>query len=466
MQAATPLASLAALTAKAGQLSARFIADRAQRLLLEKRCGAATLSAPVEALRGRTILLRVERQLSAVSALLALDGIAARIILCPPDLAAAHLPAIIANTSADFMVSDAGIALPQDGLGIPVISCELPAEPGDPAAPDRESEWLLFTSGTTGTPKMVVHTLHSLTGAMPTGQAVSSPSIWSSFYDIRRYGGLQILLRALTGGGSMVLSDASEPVGEFLGRIGDAGVTHISGTPSHWRRALMSPSIGKISPAYLRLSGEIADQIILNTLKSAFPAASISHAYASTEAGVAFDVRDGLAGFPAAWVGQPEGGVEMQLKNGSLHIRSARCSTTYAGAEARRLTDDEGFVDTGDMVVLQDDRYYFAGRREGVINVGGLKIHPEEVEAVINAHPAVRMSRVKAKSSPITGAIVVADIVLEKSAAGTKADLRATWNEILQSCRERLPAHKVPALLKEVPALEITAAGKLLRNNA
>ena len=70
-------------------------------------------------------------------------------------------------------------------------------------------------------------------------------------------------------------------------------MTHLSGTPSHWRRALMSPEIGKISPRYVRLSGEIADQAILDSLRAMFPEASIGHAYASTEAGVAFEVNDG-----------------------------------------------------------------------------------------------------------------------------------------------------------------------------
>ena len=79
---------------------------------------------------------------------------------------------------------------------------------------------------------------------------------------------------------------------------------------------------------------------------------------------------------------------------------------------APALADDDGFVDTGDIVERRGERYYFVGRRGGIINVGGLKVHPEEVEAVINRHPQVRMSLVRPKRSPITGAIVVADVVL------------------------------------------------------
>jgi acyl-coenzyme A synthetase/AMP-(fatty) acid ligase len=64
------------------------------------------------------------------------------------------------------------------------------------------------------------------------------------------------------------------------------------------------------------------------------------------------------------------------------------------------------------MLELKDGRYYFIGRRGGVINIGGQKVHPEEIEAVINRNSDVQMSVVHARESPITGAIVVADVVL------------------------------------------------------
>ena len=103
----------------------------------------------------------------------------------------------------------------------------------------------------------------------------------------------------------------------------------------------------------------------------------------------------------------------MKIENGSLRIRSERTAFRYLDQESGPLKDAEGFVDTGDVLELRDDRYYFVGRRDGVINVGGLKVHPEEVEAVINRHPEVRMSLVRTKKNPITGALVVADVVLK-----------------------------------------------------
>ena len=180
----------------------------------------------------------------------------------------------------------------------------------------------------------------------------------------------------------------------------------------------MSPHAGRIAPRYLRLSGEIADQAILNALQSFYPNSAIGHAFASTEAGVAFEVNDGLAGFPTSMLGT-RGKVEIKVRNDSLQIRSNRAASRYLEAESGTLADEEGFVDTGDIVELRGERYYFLGRRNGVINVGGLKVYPEEVEAVINRHPAVRMSMVKSRRNPLTGALVSADVVLKvQDAAG------------------------------------------------
>ena len=315
----------------------------------------------------------------------------------------------------------------------------------------------MFTSGTSGVPKMVSHSLAGLTGAIAKAEP-DADIVWGTFYDIRRYGGLQILLRALLGPAKLVLSDADEPVAEHLARLGREGVTHLTGTPSHWRRALMSPAISNIALRYVRLSGEIADQAILDNLKSQFPTASMAHAYASTEAGVGFEVTDGLEGFPAAFIGRP-GPVEMKLEDGSLRIRSARTAARYVGGVEELKLD--GFVDTGDLIERRGERCYFAGRRGGIINVGGLKIHPEEVEAVINRHPGVRLSRVSGRRSPITGAIAVADVVLRGG-----ADEKAIKQEILEICRAGLPAAKVPAVMRFVPSIELTAGGKLARHHA
>jgi acyl-CoA synthetase (AMP-forming)/AMP-acid ligase II len=309
---------------------------------------------------------------------------------------------------------------------------------------------------------MLVHNLASLTAPIGGALGQEADVVWGTFYDMRRYGGLQIFLRAVLGRGSFVMSGAGESTGDYLVRLGAHRVTHVSGTPSHWRRVLMSPEARAIAPRYIRLSGEIADQGILNALRAFYPQASVGHAFASTEAGVGFEVDDGLAGFPATLVDAP-GAVQIKVDDGSLRIRSARTAIRYLGEEPTTLTDDDGFVDTGDIVERRGDRYYFLGRRSGIINVGGLKVYPEEVEAAINRHQAVRMSMVRAKRSPITGSLVAADVVLAKE-PGADGALPDVERDIIRICRETLTPHKIPATIRFVPALEIAAAGKLARH--
>ena len=441
---------------------------------LASLASASCLAGRLEALRGRTVVVAIRDHLTTATALLELDGIARRMVLCTPDLASEHVPHVVRSSGADTWLGDAASGAPPDGLGLD-FAVEADALP-QPCSVDRRAschtEWVLLTSGTTGAPKLVAHTLASLTNAFAGHDAVAEQGaipVWSTFYDIRRYGGVQIYLRALHAG-SLVLSSAAEAMTDFLARVASAGVTHISGTPSHWRKALMSGASERFAPAYVRLSGEIADQGILDALRVAFPRAVVAHAFASTEAGVAFEVRDGRAGFPAALVGNSANGVELDVTRGTLRIKSPGNAMAYLGEGVPSLRDAEGYVDLGDRLELRDGRYYFVGRSGGIINVGGLKVHPEEVEAVINSHPRVRMSLVRSRRNPITGAVVTADVVLADGTAATAAREQAVdesvRQEILDACRSTLAAHKVPAIIRFVPSLEMSASGKLVRPSA
>jgi acyl-coenzyme A synthetase/AMP-(fatty) acid ligase len=424
------------------------------------------LGGALSELSARSILLATADQLTTALALVELDGLARRLIICPPDAPEEHLSHIIKLGEVDALVHGPdGPRFGTHDIALRTI-CTPNIEPvRDFPARRHATEWILLTSGTTGVPKMVVHTLATLTAAIRIDPDRRDPMVWGTFYDIRRYGGMQIFLRAMLGRRSLVLSNAEETTADHLHRLGRLGVTHLTGTPSHWRWAILNPAACAVSPQYVRLSGEIADQAILDSLREFYPSARVAHAYASTEAGVGFDVNDGLEGFPASLVGETRGSVDMKVIDGSLRIRSPGTALRYLGSE-QALFDQDGFVDTGDIVELRRDRYFFIGRRGGIINVGGLKVHPEEIEAVINRHPEVRMSLVRGRKNPITGAIVVAEVVLRgkpEQQADRAVELR---QEILQVCRSQLAQHKVPAAIRFVPSLDLSPAGKTARNNA
>ena len=439
------------------------ISDTGGTIQIAELARASTLSMPLAAFCGRSVLLAARDQMPAALALLELDGIAARITLCPPDVPNEHVEAVAAEANAEMAIIGPADQ-PSWNLEHLTLATADRAQIR-PLAVDRHqsciaTEWILLTSGTTGVPKLVRHSLATLAGPIDIAAPPDPRIVWSTFYDIRRYGGLQIYLRGMLGGGSLVLTSGHEPLADTLCRLTKSGVTHISGTPSHWRRVLMSRAIGEFAPGNVRLSGEIADQTILERLKTAFPNARIVHAFASTEAGVGFEVTDRREGFPAAMVGRQDGAVRIKVADGTLRLKSAHTADRYLGA-TNQLTDDDGYVDTGDLVELRGDRYFFIGRRGGIINVGGQKVHPEEVEAVINQHPAVHSSLVKSRKSPVIGAVVVAEVVL-KQPASTAAEVES---EIRASCLRELAAHKVPAIIRFVPALAVTPGGKLMRNN-
>ena len=317
-------ASLWESLSRAGLESDRSLWASDTTVALAEFASGSVLGKRLGELRGRSVLVSTSDQLAAALALIEIDGIARRLVLCPSDLDPAHLPYVIATAEIDAIVTDT--PLDMSGLGVEcVVPCERTIRTvAVDRASQHETEWILFTSGTTSVPKMVVHTLATLTGAITPAGSLAGPVVWATFYDIRRYGGLQVFLRALLGGGSLVLSATGEAATMFLTRAKDHAVTHITGTPTHWRRALMSPATRSVSPVYARLSGEIADQAVIDHIQSTFPQAKVAHAFASTEAGVAFEVTDGQAGFPASFLTRSGGDVDLRIEDDTLRIRSPR----------------------------------------------------------------------------------------------------------------------------------------------
>jgi acyl-coenzyme A synthetase/AMP-(fatty) acid ligase len=468
MQQTNP-ASLWSSIIAAGDLSSRILAGHDAKATWEQLVHGSILHGSILKgrsidLHGQSVLVATVDQFRAAATLIELDGIARRIVLYPPDLSREHLPYVARTAEADVLVTDQPeIASMDHGVGGVVLCRRTVAPVNVDRGTPIETEWILLTSGTTGLPKLAVHTLASLAGSAWHTDPASASMVWSTFYDMRRYGGLHIFLHAALTGTSLVVSSAQESVADFLARAGAHGVTHISGTPSHWRRALMSPFADRIAPEYIRMSGEIVDQAILNQVQAQYPQARVAHTFASTEAGVGFNVNDGLMGFPPGLLtGNPE--IDMKVQDGTLRIRSTRTAFRYLAADSPVLKDADSFVDTGDTIELRDGRYYFTGRRDGTINVGGFKVHPEEVEAVINRHPVVAMSLVKAKKNPITGSLVVADVVLKTLPRDSNSD--GLQRDIQQFCRGELDSHKVPATINIVPMLAIGESGKLVRRHA
>src|ERR1700728_4260011 len=178
-------------------LKGRTLSDARHSASLTDISDRTCLKGCLAELSGRSVLLAVSSQFLASLVMLEIDGIARRMLLCPPDLNTDHLQALIDDAEIDAVVTDQPDRFAGFGIAPVVIASEeLMAAPR--AQTERATEWLMLTSGTLGLPKIVGHTLEGLTGAIAAdGPARGSRPIWATFYDIRRYGGLQIFFRGV-----------------------------------------------------------------------------------------------------------------------------------------------------------------------------------------------------------------------------------------------------------------------------
>lgn len=378
--------------------------------------------------------------LELVIALIALDGYAAQILLLPASLDTATVNNLTELTGTTHILS-AGQKQCQR------ISSGLHEKVSSTA-----TNWILATSGTTGTPKLIEHQLATLSRTVRADTERGAHYVWGLLYDPNRFAGLQVVLQALFSGSTLVVPERIEFESQ-LNAVLSQPVNSLSATPTLWRKLLMDGRISSLPLKQLTLGGETADQIIIDALKKHFPNARIIHIYASTEAGTGFAVQDGLAGFPAAWLDDANRSPALRINTGQ-HLL-IKPTILPKGPEIAARLDPDGYLDTQDLVCIENNRVLFMGRASGAINVGGNKVNPEWIENYIRSCDGVIDARVFAKKSSMMGQLVAAEIV-----ANEGADLKATRQHIIQACKKHLASWEVPALITFVNQLKENAAGK------
>ncbi|SPH24276.1 2-succinylbenzoate--CoA ligase [Defluviimonas aquaemixtae] len=436
------------MTALVDQIAAPEIVGAGHKLVTRDALQAYTASRRVA--ETACVALSFNDPLLLVRALAALDGQVEAMLLLSGVLDRESTVKLMAQVGCDMLLTDRSELNGFDNA----LGFDLAIAEGRGAA-GRTTKWLMTTSGTTGLPKVIPHTLQSLARSVYRFAPADAPT-WGLLYDPTRFAGLQVTLQALIGGGRLVIANTHKPLAEQIQELINHGCTHLSATPTLWRRILMVPDHRKLQLKQVTLGGEIADQATLDALRAAFPDARVTHIYASTEAGVGFSVNDGKAGFPAAYLRVAPGGMKLKIVDNILWLRPPHTPPPNSpGIEV----DADGFVRSGDLIAAETDRLLFLGRENGLINVGGVKVYPETVENVVKDIPGVALAQVTAKKSPITGTLVVAEVLLEAS-----ADPACVKQAILESCRAKLVREAVPAIVRFVQGFETNSAGKLVRN--
>ena len=326
---------------------------------------------------------------------------------------------------------------------------------------DEQPTYILATSGTTGVPKLASYRLDTLLSTAKNDINRGKDFTWGLTYDINRFAGLQVYLQAISSGSTLAVPSSSATMAELITLFTRESVNALSGTPSFWRKLLMEPSHGELQLKRITLGGEISNQSVLSALSLRYPSATTVHIYASTEVGVGFVVKDRKEGFPVSFLAS-DSNLTCQLKviDGNLWIKSTNGCIKFL--KGKLDIDREGFIDTGDMVRVENERVIFLGRESGSINVGGNKVMPEKVESILEQHFSVVMSKVFSKSNPVLGSLVVCEVVIEDSAKDLS--LKDLKRDILSLCREKLEPFEVPALFKVVDSIPVSATGKKVRN--
>jgi acyl-coenzyme A synthetase/AMP-(fatty) acid ligase len=375
-----------------------------------------------------------------MKALVAFDGKVEAMLL---------LPAYLDEATVDRLVASAGCTHIMDTEGMHVLpSCHAGATESD----GEVTQWLLATSGTTGTPKLICHTLSSITRSVKRDKTKGGFFVWGLLYEPSRFAGLQVLLQALFSGSLLIASELREFDSQIEAFVRH-GVNALSATPSLWRKMLMDGRIKACPLRQITLGGEIADQHILDGLSHSFPAARIVHIYASTEAGTAFAVHDCCVGFPADWLQSEHAPIPLRIRDdGHLLIKPPILPD---GQEIASRLDADGYLDTADIVHVERDRVIFSGRASGAINVGGNKVIPEFLEQHLRCVNGVLDVRVFGKKNSITGQLVAAEII-----GSPGVDTAVLRKEIMNYCRTHIEKWQIPGVISFVNELKESAAGK------
>ncbi|MEO5669315.1 MAG: AMP-binding protein [Ramlibacter sp.] len=256
---------------------------------------------------------------------------------------------------------------------------------------------VLFSTGTTGRPKAILHDLSLFLKRFETPR----PSLRTlSFLLFDHIGGLNTLLHTLFNKG-VVIAPPARTIDSVLQTCAEHEVEVLPTTPTFLRMMLMAGAVPDKVPPCLKVityGTERMDQPTLDAMCSLLPAVDFRQTFGMSELGI---VRVSSESRNSLFMKVGGEGVETRVVNGVLQIRSRSRMLGYLNASSP--FDAEGWYDTKDVVDEKDGFYRVVGRTSDVINVGGLKFMASEVERVALTYPGVSLVKVSSKPNPITG---------------------------------------------------------------
>ncbi|MFV1862593.1 MULTISPECIES: long-chain fatty acid--CoA ligase [Bacillus amyloliquefaciens group] len=300
-----------------------------------------------------------------------------------------------------------------------------------------ESGIIIFTSGTSGKSKASVLSAGRLLEKYKT--AKRKPLRTLIFLKLDHIGGINTLFAILFNGGTIVTSDSRTPESVYQA-VDKHAVQVLPATPTFLNMLLMSKADAGYNLSSLQLityGTEPMPQSTLRGIHRLFPDVRLKQTYGLTELGI-FSTKSKDS--QSTWMKVGGAGTETKITGGTLWVRSESSMLGYLNAPSP--FDEDGWYDTGDQVETDGEYIRILGRKSEIINVGGEKVFPAEVESVFLEIPNVRDVLITGRKNPITGEIVAAEAVLEK-----EEDIKSFRKRAVAHCRQKLQPYQIPQII-------------------
>ena len=342
----------------------------------------------------------------------------------------------------------------------------------DHPAPDaRDPFLLLYTSGTTASPKAVPHPYRSMLGNSRLGAAEHGLSAESRILCAAPFShlyGLYSLHCAWSVGACSVLLPAFKP-DDLAVLMEKERPTALWCGPAHMAACRNAGLFDKHDWSSLELaivSGSMAPPALMEFLQEKLHGCAVTHLWGMTELQAALYTRPGDPQERSRMsAGRPSPGTQIRIHEGELQVKGPLCfSGYYNNDEANRnaFTDD-GWFRSGDLAEQrgQHPHAYFAitGRSKDIINRGGVKFNPAEVEALLDAHPKILQSAIVPMPDPVLGEKACAFVTLRPGAA------EPTLAELCEYLLARqIAKNKLPERLVVIPEMPLTPTRKIIKS--
>ncbi|HLO88498.1 MAG TPA: fatty acid--CoA ligase family protein [Nostocaceae cyanobacterium] len=299
---------------------------------------------------------------------------------------------------------------------------------------DRQHPGLIiFTSGSTGKSKAAIHDFALIQEKFQTLRPAQRTLLFLLFDHI---GGINTLLHVLANGGCAVIPWDHSPE-KVASAIAQYRVQVLPTSPTFLTLLLLSGVHQRYDLSSLEIityGTEVMPESVLSSLNQLFPQIRFHQTYGLTELGI---MRSKSRSSDSLWFKVGGEGYETRIVNGMLEIKAKSAMLGYLNAPAPFTPD--GWYMTGDVVEIDGEWLKILGRKSEIINVGGQKVYPAEVESVLQTMAGVAEVSVKSEANPITGNIVTAKVRLT-----TDESLRDFRIRLRAFCQDKLESYKIP----------------------